>query len=884
MKYLPLLALLCASPAMAQQNNMCVPRALGVPTRDGPPDWVRTRHSAVNGAALPPNDALDDPRWLGATGQTIALGSAKAPLQARALYSAEDIASVPGVTKFLYLSFIIDLDGYYTGANVAPRDLFLGFHRPGSPTGEHGYVFQFHLSGSVAGATANGMMPAPVACDDYAACDEDASTTPHDYWRVFRDLGNPANYDCSGVEVGGRMFEPPTSGTTAAMVVPWMAAQDAVRYWKVSVGDPSPFTQNRWAVQIRVPIVAADATKTSNIGNGVEDGSSVFYEATGRLTSGPSNGTFAPIGWYPMTPSMRPPICTNTGSNNLISAEMSDPVNCVNCQLTHLAALSDLGVGTPVSPACDAGFDIDADHVGVLNAAIPGIETIGPGAGMTHLDKTFSGAATTATPVVNHVIALPVNTSTSQIKSRIQGRFRLAEWGSEPWQVSGDLGQWKDIRGADNGVCGTPPPPPSGNPADPPPPICGETDIAAGKHALLTFDWTIGGDRSAGGIGASEYCEFGLKPPNPNEQCLIPKCSCVAPQVCDPNTGVQAAKDGSATPWPCVPSYYQFDQCMLVELNSPNAPATFVHQSIWSNMRFGEMSTLAHEALIDARHLPTTPGQLYQDIYFVAVPRNMPQSLPATSTSVQLAQNAALNLALHVAQPYLDDLDRNPQIPIKVARRAPFATIGIGKGGDGDPRIQQILRARAVMSDADVARVDGLLTVAVSQSQDAKPSAALVHAAVGAVGSSTAAELVPTLDIYPYYQALGKGRAYLPMTSFSLFLSHENTLSGIRYQIDGADQVGANIYHMQIPVGFARKLQVRAQAITSGEAALPPGMPKWPCTGGCAACGGGNRNCGLVSLVGNGIPAVIAGVLVVRRRRRKPAPANGAKAAPPAAR
>jgi hypothetical protein len=838
MKSLPLIAVLCATSTLAQaQNNMCVPRALGVPTRDGPPDWLRTRTSKVNGATLPPNDALDDPRWLGATGQTFALGSAKAPLQARALISTED--AVAPVTKYVYLSFIIDLDAYDTAAasDVTPRDLFLGFHRPGAPAGgERGYVFQFHLTGPGAALSPNGMVTsAPPPCDDYATCDEDASSTPHDYWRVFRDIGNTASYDCSGPAVGGRELGVPAAPGTSAAAAPWMVSQDAVRYWKVSAGDPSPFAQNRWAVQIRLPMVAADATKISNLASGIEEGSTFYYEATGRLAHGPSTGTFAPIGWYPQTASLRPPVCTHTGFNTLVTAEMSDnSVDCPNCQLTHLAGLSDLGLGAPAT--CDGGIDIDIDHIGVLNTAVPSDpETIGPGTG-SPLNTAFLGATPTSGPVINHVIALPVNTAASTIKPHLQARFRLAEWGSAPWSVPGDLGQWADIRGAESGICAKPP---TGTD------ICGESDMAPGKHALLTFDWQIG----AGPSGASEYCEFGLKPPGGTcTMCTLGGA-----------TGTQAAGG------PCVPSFYQFDQCMLVELNSPNGPATFVHQSIWSNMRFGTMSTLAHEALIDARHLPTAPGQLYQDIYFVAVPRNMPQVLPATTTTVSTVQTAALNLALHIAQPYLADLKRQPPIPVVgVPRPRPFER----GGGDGNPVVQQILRAREVMPPADVRRVDGLLTVALAQSPSTNPSATLVHGAVGAVGSSTAAELVPTLDIYPYYQVDARGRLYSPMTSFSLFLSHESTLSGIRYQIDGADKVGGNIYHLRIPVGNARKIQVRAQALTANEATLPPGNPAWPCAGGCAACGGVNRSCGLVAALGSGGPGLLACVWVIGRRRK----------------
>ncbi|MEO7731365.1 MAG: hypothetical protein ABIY55_10355, partial [Kofleriaceae bacterium] len=61
------------------------------------------------------------------------------------------------------------------------------------------------------------------------------------------------------------------------------------------------------------------------------------------------------------------------------------------------------------------------------------------------------------------------------------------------------------------------------------------------------------------------------------------------------------------------------------------------------------------------------------------------------------------------------------------------------------------------------------------------------------------------------------------------------------------------------------------QAIVGAEAVLPPGNSAWPCAGGCACGGGAQRRCGLLSVVGNTTPGLIAGVLVVRRRKKKPA-------------
>src|ERR1041384_3263641 len=99
MRHLPFLLLLVASYAVAApQNNVCVPRATGVPTREGPPKWINWNNTGT----IPADENLDAPRWVGSTAHTFALGSAKAPLQARALISTQG-ASSP-VRKFLFLS------------------------------------------------------------------------------------------------------------------------------------------------------------------------------------------------------------------------------------------------------------------------------------------------------------------------------------------------------------------------------------------------------------------------------------------------------------------------------------------------------------------------------------------------------------------------------------------------------------------------------------------------------------------------------------------------------------------------------------------------------------------------------------------------------------
>jgi len=846
MKHIAIIVLLSAIARVAAASSVCVPEATGVPTREGPPKWINW----ADAGPIAVDVNLDDPRWVSSTGHTFERGSAKAPLQTRALWKNQ------AGKEYLYLSFIVDLDAFDVRAGhesvARRRDIFLGFRRPDTSGAEKAYLLQFHLTGpGVSGVST------PTPCDSTAACNED-NIVDHalwrDYWRVFVDRGNTGVEGCSGTTETGHKYEALPSAS-----VPWLTGPtlDSVRYWKVSSSDPSPLLRNRWAVQVRIPMVAPVAAGSSTIATGIERGSTFFYEATAELDrpAAPAPppplidiGPFARVGWYPAT-------LTNTVCPTVDTVIHPEP-----------AVLAGLSTSGPRPADCEGGISIDRDHIGVLfNQPVPADPEVAP------LDWQFKAYDASHTPRPNTVIALPENQSSAPITAPLLARFRLAGWGSAPWSSTTDTGTWKDIRGAKDGICA------AGAPG-----ACTPVTIAAHKHVPIAFSWQLGGDTA--GIGDSEYCEFGLLPPTGS---CVPGCACAD---CGAGGGTQAVTPTKT--WPCVPSIYKNDQCMLVELDAPNGNATFVHQSIWRNMAFGAMSIHTRDALIDARQLPTEPGQRFQDIYFVAIPRNMPGSVPSGTTTVLLTQKAALASAFQIARPYIEDLqrdqDRQKRIRALFARSAkgPKLVGGNAFGGDGyggglghgtpDDRLaQQIVEARVIMPPGDFDRVGNLLALAANQGTGNAPHASLVQDVVKSVGSSAAAEVAPTLEFYPFYRRFGKGAVYDPMTSFAVFLSHEQTLSGMDFQIDGADRVGENVYRMQIPVGFARKIQIRAQASVGPGAALPPGNASWPCAGGCACGGGAQRRCGLVSMVGNTTPGLIAGVLVIRRRKKKPAKPAG---------
>lgn len=846
-----------ASSAADAAHNVCVAKATGVPSRQGPPqwlDWAGTDH-LVDGN-------LDDPRWLGATGHSFTLGAARAPLQSRMLWTQI------GATRYLMMSFIVDLEGLSGAGAATPRDLFLGFRRPapfthGTPNtddDEYGYVFQFHLTGGASSA-----LVAPRHCASYNACAE----TPgpgQDFWRVFVDRDAPGACTMGSSTVVGPSFLPLTGAGFDGAPISWMThpaasvSEDAVRYWKLDATATGPL-QNRWAVQLRVKLAATD---NEPLESGLPPSAAFWYQGAAQVAP---TGDYAALGWWPRE--LTQPLCVKQSTPNmLVHPQLGDATSCAGssapCAVANYSALTLYSGARPAT--CDKGLSIDTSSIGAIVAnGATNFSTVWP-------NHNFVGNAT------NTVIAQVTNTGSADVTAPLLARFRLAEWGSAPWISTTDHGVWKDMRGAESGVCA------AGSP-----PSCTSSTVSAFADAdrdgradsrtPIKFAWTIGNDAT---LGASEFCKFGLTPPavgGTPGACVA--CSCGAPgSQCESSsdTGTRA-NVGMATP--CVSSRIQH-QCMFVELSAPNGGVDFVQQSSWNNMSFAQMSTVSREALIDARQLPTKKGQKEQDIYVFAMPRNMPGKIP-TQDGGDFVRERALVRAETIAAPYLADLSRKPQVSSDDAARlegiaAPLAARlairgAVSHARENDKkyreRVQRVAQALQIMAPADAQRVVGMLTLVLGE----LPASELNQAMVSAIGPAEAADIVPTLELYPFYLPFAEGGAYMPMTAFSVFLGHDGAMSGIDWRLDGAEQVGQNLFHLRIPIGTARKIQIRAQAIEPSEQGLGPAQPRWPCsTGGCASCGGGaSRNCGLLSLVGNGLPLALAGVFV-RRRRKSPAP------------
>ena len=791
--------LLFTSVDAAVPHDVCVNQGFGVPLRGGPPNWWD---------AAPAGDpALDDPRWNQATAHSFEFGSATAPLHVRALWTNNG-------GEALLLSFVSDLSPNQT---TAARDLFLGFRRahpdtkntPDPSDDEYGYIIQIHLAAGGSGAAQ------PLAfCGKYSACPANTN-----WWRTFLDANSTGQ--CPDTGHNGHLFSQFNGGATTTPPFSWL--DNRVHFWK----------GGKWAIQLRVPIAAANQP----ISAGIEKGSSFWYEAT-MVTTVP----YASIAKWPLASTAKTGVTTSicpqqSTPDFLVHEELGsiDATNCPLCAPDKFSKLTTDPAGTPPTD-CDSGLSIDSPRIGAVFNSTGPFDTVG----LTNDFKVVGSIAK------NTVVAQIRNEdSTAAFSGKVQARFRLANWGSTAFNMgSTDTGTWDDIPGG-AAVClggGT---------------TCTvqtipqmQTPNPLNSQKAIFFDWTLG----TGPSGASEFCGYGLTPPGGS--CTTTGC---------PTDQVKAT--GSAT---CV-KIKNSHQCMFVELSSPNSEASFVKASAFNNMNFGQMSVFAREALVDARGLPAAPGQPYQDIYLFAIPRNMPATVPPTTTVQQLVQQNAFALATEIAKPYRDDIARlqasdpaklaeilrgleqqRKQLPDTPSREPHHAS-------DQEVAIRSAMRG---MPNDEFERVHNILDIAVEQGTAEQ----LVHDAVTTLGPADAAQVVPTLEVYPYFQPLGVGHAYQPMTSFTVFLSHEAQLAGMHYEIDGAVRVAENVYHMRIPTGYAKRIQVRAATIDPTQSTIPPGDPHWPCTpsGGCSC---GSKTCGLVGTA-NMLPGLLALAFVLRRRRQ----------------
>ncbi|TMQ19261.1 MAG: hypothetical protein E6J91_06515 [Deltaproteobacteria bacterium] len=825
-------ALWASVATAAPAHNVCVPPAIGVPFRNGPPQWLNW----TGGTLVDPS--LDDPRWLGATGHAFADGGALAPLQSRILWT-----TISG-QKYLMMSFLVDLEGL-TGAGVAtPRDLFVGFRRPavftnGTPQtddDEYAYIFQFHLtSGAIAG------LATPTHCTDYNNCAETPGPGT-DFWRVFVDRDQaPQNCTTATGTVSGPGFLPLTGSGPNGAPITWMTNpaapdQDAVRYWKLGSGTGIPVPiENRWAVQIRMKVAATD---NEPLEHGIPPSSTFWYQGTAQVAA-VGGGDYAATGWWPRE--LTTSICIKSSAPNLlVHPQLGDATSCPAsgppCSPDNYSRFTTFSGSAPAG--CDAGLSIDSRYIGAVNNPAAGTD-------FSTVALTTSFKATGKNVVIAQVVNLdPV----SDVTAPILARFRLAGWGSEPWITPTEHGVWKDMRGAENGVCGTGPAPSCNSTPAPPPFVIphyvdADHDNKADHRAAIHFDWTLGDDPQ---MGQSEFCKWSLKPPSaaPSDPGCTP-CDCKAastpatPNLCDDKSATSTdvgTRSTVGTNTACVSKRIEHE-CIFVELSAPMGGANFAQQSFWN-----QPAVPGHLPVRDAaQHAPDDPRR-----------GDRRRALcPPPGAVARRGRGGAVHPG-DAAKLRRQDPGRHPQARPAARRRRGGRRAALGRraaaGSAGLPRPHRAHRERARHHGPARFRADDR---AAPDRQDPQGDRGRPQRGRGARGGARGSRR---------HRADARDLPVLSPARRRPGAAADDRVHGVPQPRRHDDRQG-----------YARKIQVRAQAITGD--ALPPPNPNWPCAGGCPGCGGASRNCGLVTMLGNTTPGLIAGVLVIRRRRKKQKPA-----------
>ncbi len=397
-----------ALPSSAHADgNTCVRYAKGVPRISEPPAWADNMDFAKD-------VSLDDPRWNEAEGKTLGGASATTPMTVKSLWWKSTDATP---RQYMYLSFVSDM---WTDPTMA-RDVFLGFHRTDAGAPNIGYIFQFHLDG------ADNLAATPLAfCPKYDStfgCTNGAKA----WWRVFVDTGATTSCD---MLTTARQFKQMGADATSA---PWVTANaHAWQNW-----DAGNVDKRRWAIQLRVPIVAAGSPLTA----GIAQNATYWYEATGNPVD-PASIARWPLG---VTTS----VCKKSldpNNDQLVHAELGDTAK--------YSALTMLPVnGTDAT--CDKGLSIDRDHIGSVFDTNSGYDT-------STLTRRIK-------PGGKNTLVAQVHNDAAAFNNKLSARFRIADWGS----TAGPAGEWNDV------------------PGQPSPPTATQLSIPANGQKALTFDWTL---------------------------------------------------------------------------------------------------------------------------------------------------------------------------------------------------------------------------------------------------------------------------------------------------------------------------------------------------------------------------------------------------------
>lgn len=842
-----LAVLLPSGIALAQDTGMCPSRAGGVPFwQPAAPKWrefgaapptAACTASSTNSTTLITTDCHhDDPRWRGATALTYASasGSANPPVQFRSLWSDES------GTKYLYLQWLVRVGTFGIPGNN--HDLFFAFERPNT-TGfpidhRRAHMVKIHVAPN---NTAGLLNSTPTYCDPDAGTCSDTT----DYYTIYVnsqvDLGSgpvPETSTCSGISGDGLTFRARGTGEG------WI--DGAVQVQRQCNGS----TCDIWAVSMRVPIVAANASTADPIATGVEEGSKFWYQVDLQAAS-----LSAKLDSWPRTAD------TETENPNCFVDASND--RYVARDLDAAAGWSQLTLwdGWSARPAdCFDGFALTPDDIGTIvrdASTAPPSDVITP-----PLDWRFLLYTSGTTRAANRVVARARNNGDVASNVQLKARFRLAQWGVQPWTTGAAEAVWTAVPGsAPGGVCAVP----GGA-------TCGSIPtVNSGDRVGMSFDWNIGGtDGTIDSLAeVQELCRYGLTPPNP-------PFSCKPCTVTVANDGTQAF-DGTNS---SACELRRWDhQCMLVEIDSDSA-TNIETQSVYKNMNIRQMSEVSREAVISVAGLPPIPGAQKEEIYLVVMPRNISASLPAGTTGTTMVQQEAAQTRASLLRPYQEAAKaltpEQYRAVVEMVRSRDFGGAGYGGRtyGGMDPVVIEWPNDEG-FPQADLPPGAELMPRGVRASLEYLDRASrwsttaenLTEQMIRSLDDVTATTILPTVDIYAFRK--GKERSLIPMTSFSLVVHHEGPLLGVSWQVDGATKISQNVFRVDMPVGHKRDIRVRVMAKERTGENQRSGNEKWPCPpGGCC-----QKQCYAtrpdVAAVNYGLPMFVVGAVIIGRRRRK---------------
>lgn len=839
-----LIVSVAVAPALAAPA-VCAPPASGLPALSGPPNWVAATTSS------PRDRHWDDPRWLGAAGLSYGRGAATPPVTFRALSGLQPdcTPSATDTCRRVYLQWRIK-----TAIFLQPHVLMVMLRRPGATPA--GLLLQLNLNqlvGAAAGdygappefATPPQCAPGTSACieatsDAFVAFTQTAPLVPTSELPLPDDCraGQPAYARWQQIDATA------TPGTYG-----WL---ETLQYERTCTAGAAPATVtgcDYWTVSLRLPEVASGADFSA----GVVDGDLFAYELWSPTASGlPICTTANPCARIDSWPRTAP-----TSADELCRDRTQlDPAVWLHAGFVDDANWSRLRTGSAATATdCLRGVAITSDDIGVIVRAetAPSPPTSTTAALGWQLKAQVGGAA-----AVNRVVARPRNNGAAAVAATFRARFRLAQWGSQAF----DGATWSDIPDSDK---------PNLNYTEDPTAAVrqeatGPVTVAPGGRAVVSYEWKL---------DAVAQCQYGL-------------ASTCAGCTCDDGSAGPCVTTTIAPGQPCRRRLWEH-QCLMVELSSDD-DVDFERTSAYRNLHLSTMSETSAEAWLSTRGLPTAPDQKLEEIYLVVMPRNTPRVVPAGSTGLDLVRTEAARERERLLRPYLERAQR-----LSEAELVRLGEETARRGLDGDVVLDAPRELRGELPRPDLPRAvvglmprgardaaefyDGLARYQGGTRDDGFGGVTYgAHAATAlvldAATDEAAARLVPTLDIYPFRHVPGQ-TTMDALTSFALIAHHDGPLTGITWELDGAERLGPNLFRVVMPVGHRHKLRVRMRS-GDGTPQLP-GDRNYPCAGGCCHRG----YCSEPDLAaGNGLPLVAVGALWTglgrRRRRRRGAAATDA--------